>query len=149
MPTIVRRRRLLCPESGEPVAQRRVARRRASRSRAAVRELIGRRRRRGLLERPSDPEHGDSATTVALRLAPVLRRPPRDGAELATIAQLGDLVQRVDVAGPGFLNLTVGPAWYEEALAEILGAGDRFGSGSAAEPSGSRSSLSRRTRPGP
>ena len=47
--------------------------------------------------------------------------------------QLGDLVERVDVAGPGFLNLTVGRAWYEEALAEILGAGDRFGSGSAAE----------------
>ncbi len=100
----------------------------------AVRELSGNGAADVVLERPSDPEHGDFATTVALRLAPVLRRPPQEvAAELATRAELGDLVERVDVAGPGFLNLTVGRAWYEEALAEILGAGDRFGSGSAAE----------------
>ena len=99
---------------------------------AAARELTEDGAPEVSLERPSDPEHGDFATTVALRLAPVLRRPPRDvAAELASLAELGDLVQRLDVAGPGFLNLTVGPAWYGEALAEILAAEEGFGAGSA------------------
>jgi arginyl-tRNA synthetase len=87
------------------------------------------------LERPSDPDHGDFATTVALRLAPTLRRPPREVAqELAGRAGLSELVETIEVAGPGFLNLRVAPAWYREALAEILEAGDRYGSGSAARP---------------
>jgi arginyl-tRNA synthetase len=102
---------------------------------AAARELAADGVPEVVLERPSDPGHGDFATTVALRLAPVLRRPPRDvAADLASSAQLGDLVERVEVAGPGFLNLTVGPAWYGEALAEIVAAGERFGAGSAVRP---------------
>jgi arginyl-tRNA synthetase len=84
------------------------------------------------LERPSDPGHGDYATTVALRLAPGLRRSPRDVAEdIASRASLGHLVDSVEIAGPGFLNLRVGAAWYREALAEMLEAGERFGAGSA------------------
>ena len=86
------------------------------------------------LERPSDPEHGDYATTVALRLAPLLGRPPRQIAEeVAERVVLGDLVERIDIAGPGFLNLTVSQAWYGQALAEMLAASD-YGAGSASPP---------------
>ena len=85
------------------------------------------------LERPSSAEHGDYATNAALRLAPERKRSPREIAdELAAQAEALDVVERAEVAGPGFVNLWLGPAWFGEALAEILAAGDDYGSGSAA-----------------
>ena len=84
------------------------------------------------LERPSDPDHGDFASAVAMRLAPVLRRAPREvAADLVERADFAGLVERAEVAGPGFLNLRVAPAWYEAALAELLEAGDRYGAASS------------------
>ena len=60
------------------------------------------------LERPADPAHGDYATNVAMRLAGVRRRAPREIAEelAATRVELPE-VERAEVAGPGFLNLFV------------------------------------------
>ena len=84
------------------------------------------------LERPANPEHGDFATNAALQLAPDRKRPPREVAEeLAAQASGLELVERAEVAGPGFVNLWVAPAWYDEALAEILEAGGGFGGGFA------------------
>ncbi len=87
------------------------------------------------LERPSDPTHGDYATNVALRLAGRLGRAPRDVAEelAATAAGLA-AVERAEVAGPGFVNLTLEDAWFRETLATVLADGDRFGGGSASVP---------------
>ena len=85
------------------------------------------------LERPSDPAHGDYATNAALRLAPARKRAPRELAgELAAAAAGIAGVERAEVAGPGFLNLWLEPAWYGDALAEMLAAGDGYGGGSAA-----------------
>jgi arginyl-tRNA synthetase len=87
------------------------------------------------LERPGNPEHGDYATNVALKLAGARRRPPLEIAEelrQAAVALPG--VEDAAVAAPGFLNLRMAPAWYGEALGEILAAGDAYGGGSAAEP---------------
>jgi arginyl-tRNA synthetase len=82
------------------------------------------------LERPSRSEHGDYATNVAMRLGPQNGRPPRELAEqLASAATQLDVVERAEVAGPGFLNLFLKPAWYAEALGEILEAGERYGGG--------------------
>jgi arginyl-tRNA synthetase len=87
------------------------------------------------LDRPNDPVHGDYATNVAMQLAPVQRRSPRElGDELAAAAAGLDEVERAEVAGPGFVNLWLTPAWFGEALAEILAAGDGYGEGSAAKP---------------
>ena len=87
------------------------------------------------LERPNDPSHGDYATNVAMRLAPVQRRSPRElGEELATAAARLDEVERAEVAGPGFVNFWLTPAWFGEALGEILAAGSGYGGGSAASP---------------
>lgn len=84
------------------------------------------------LERPSDPAHGDVATNVALQLAPSRGVKPRDLAgELKVKAEKIDGVERAEVAGPGFLNLFLAPAWYGEALAEMLAAGSDFGAGEA------------------
>jgi arginyl-tRNA synthetase len=102
---------------------------------SAVKELTGNGTAEVVLERPSDPAHGDFATNVALRLAPILRRTPREVAEdLASRAVFGDLVDTVEVAGPGFLNLHVGASWFREALAEMLAAGDRYGAGAPERP---------------
>jgi arginyl-tRNA synthetase len=84
------------------------------------------------LERPSSAEHGDYATNAALRLAPSRNRGPREIAEeLVTAAAELESVERAEVAGPGFVNLWLAPAWFGAALAEILEAGDRYGGGSA------------------
>ncbi len=87
------------------------------------------------LERPADPSHGDYATNVALRLAGARKQPPRAIAE-ELVAQVLELpgVARAEVAGPGFVNLSLDPSWFGGALAEILAAGDRYGAGSAETP---------------
>src|ERR687887_1898224 len=82
------------------------------------------------LDRPNDPQHGDFATNVAMQLAPVRKRPPRDlGEELASAALELDEVERAEVAGPGFVNFWLAPSWYGETLAELLQAGRDYGGG--------------------
>jgi arginyl-tRNA synthetase len=84
------------------------------------------------LERPAKAEHGDYATNVALQAAPRAGRPPRELAqELGGRAAELDAVERTEVAGPGFLNLFLAPAWFGEALAAILEAGREYGAGFA------------------
>lgn len=87
------------------------------------------------LERPSDPAHGDYATSIALKLAAVEKRPPRTIAErIAREAVEAGLVESAEVAGPGFVNLRVSDAWLAAAAHEVATAGRSFGSGSAARP---------------
>jgi arginyl-tRNA synthetase len=90
---------------------------------------------RPTLERPKQADHGDYATNAALLLAPVVKAPPREvaerlGGELRD--RLGDALERVEVAGPGFLNLFLADAWYVEALDWVLAAGEGFGGAGAA-----------------
>lgn len=80
------------------------------------------------MERPKDPAHGDWASNVALALASRLRRPPRQIAE--ELAQrLGALegVDRIEVAGPGFLNFRLGAGEVGGALRRILRENERYG----------------------
>ena len=90
---------------------------------------------RPTLERPKRAGFGDYATNAGLLLAPVLRAPPRDaagrvGEELA--AQLGPALDRVEIAGPGFLNLFLSDDWHAAAAAHVLEAGAGWGGGTAA-----------------
>jgi arginyl-tRNA synthetase len=111
-----------------PAALRRVA----APIEAAVSELTGNGAFEVVLERPADPGHGDFATAVAMRLASVLRRPPRDVAqELAERVAGTPDVERAEVAGPGFVNLWLTDAWYADAVSEI---GEDYGAGFAAPP---------------
>ena len=85
------------------------------------------------LERPSDAAHGDYATNVAMRLAGTRKQAPRAIAEeLVERASALPQVERAEIAGPGFVNLWLAPAWYGDALAEMLAAGPDYGGGSAA-----------------
>ena len=76
------------------------------------------------LEKPRQPEHGDVATNVALRLAkPLGMPPPKIGQELAAVLRsdpkLCTLVEQIDVAGPGFVNFRLAPAARAMVLREI------------------------------
>jgi arginyl-tRNA synthetase len=86
------------------------------------------------LERPKQADHGDYATNAALVLAPVLKASPREVAERLSGAlrdTLGEALERVEVAGPGFLNLFLADAWCVDALDWVLAAGDGYGGGGA------------------
>ncbi len=82
------------------------------------------------LERPAKPEHGDYATSAALRNAPAVKLPARQLAEelAERAARLPD-VERAEVAGPGFVNLWLASSWFGEALSEVLEAGASYGGG--------------------
>jgi arginyl-tRNA synthetase len=80
------------------------------------------------VERPKVKEHGDYATSVALQLAKPAGKAPRDVAELlATRLRDTDGVAGVDVAGPGFLNITLDDAAQGELARTIVTAGDDYG----------------------
>jgi len=86
------------------------------------------------LERPADAEHGDYATNVALKLAGLQKRPPREIAdELAARAVAEGIAERAESAGPGFVNLWLPDAWLAGGVRQVVEAGDTFGSASAAE----------------
>ncbi len=74
------------------------------------------------VEIPKDEAFGDAATTVAMALAPVLKKPPRRIAEelLPKIHAAGGPFERIEVAGPGFINFTFKQDYWYRSLGEIL-----------------------------
>ena len=77
---------------------------------------------------PRDPAHGDLSTNAALALAGQARRKPRELAP-AIAAALAELpgVERAEIAGPGFVNLTLGASVWARAVAAAAAAGADFG----------------------
>jgi arginyl-tRNA synthetase len=81
-----------------------------------------------VIERPKNPEHGDYATNVALRLAKPAGRPPREVAELvAAELRTQPGVASVDVAGPGFLNITLAQGILGQIAVQAVTAGAGYG----------------------
>jgi arginyl-tRNA synthetase len=81
-----------------------------------------------LVERPKNRDHGDYATNVALQLAKPAARPPREVAEIVAV-RLRETpgVQAVDIAGPGFLNITLAADAQGELARTIVNAGSDYG----------------------
>src|SRR6187397_10255 len=83
---------------------------------------------RVVVEPPRDPTHGDMATNAAMVLAKDAGKKPRDLAEaIAGKLRADDLIASVDVAGPGFINLTLKPAAWSDALRTVLREGAAYG----------------------
>jgi arginyl-tRNA synthetase len=83
-----------------------------------------------VIERPKNRDHGDWATNVAMQLAGKFGMNPRAFAELlaAELEQVAG-VAKVDIAGPGFINITVSAAAAGEIARVIIEAGDSYGNG--------------------
>ena len=92
------------------------------------------------LDRPPKPELGDYSSNAAMLLAAPLGENPRDvagrlGAELER--ELGGesgSVERIEIAGPGFVNLFLADAWYRQAMAGLAESGERLGVSPVASP---------------
>ena len=83
---------------------------------------------RVVVEPPKDPTHGDMATNAAMVLAKEAKAKPRDLAEkIAERMRADDLVASVDIAGPGFINLTLKVTAWTDALRSVLGEGNAYG----------------------
>ena len=81
-----------------------------------------------MVEPPRDPSHGDMATNAAMVLAKDAGTNPRELAEkIAEKLRADDLITKVDVAGPGFINLTLKPQLWGEELRVVLAAGKDYG----------------------
>lgn len=81
-----------------------------------------------LVERPKNRAHGDYATNVALRLAKAAGRPPREVAGLlATDLAAQPGIAGVDVAGPGFLNITLAEGALGQIAVQAVTAGAAYG----------------------
>lgn len=78
------------------------------------------------VNRPRNPDHGDFSANVAMTAAAALRRsganlPPREvAAHIAGRLSQDGTIAEVDVAGPGFLNLKVAPAWFWDRMADTV-----------------------------
>jgi arginyl-tRNA synthetase len=83
---------------------------------------------RVVVEPPRDPSHGDMATNAAMVLAKEAKLKPRDLADaMAARLRADALVEKVDVAGPGFINLTLKPQAWADALRTVLREGATYG----------------------
>jgi arginyl-tRNA synthetase len=80
------------------------------------------------VEPPRDPSHGDMATNAAMVLAKEAGRKPRELADaIAEKLRADALIEKVDVAGPGFINMTLRPAAWIDALRSAIRLGAQFG----------------------
>jgi arginyl-tRNA synthetase len=81
-----------------------------------------------VLERPKDAQHGDFACNVAMQLARGLKRPPREiAAAIRAHLPHASYLEKVEIAGAGFLNLFVRPAVKQRVVNEVIEAGTRYG----------------------
>lgn len=85
-----------------------------------------------VIERPRDLKHGDYACNVALQLAKVLRAKPRDIAQ-QIVAGLppSDAVEKAEIAGAGFINFFLKPAFKQQVVNRVLAAGAGYGTTAA------------------
>ncbi len=86
------------------------------------------------LDQPKQRDHGDWTTNVAMQVAKTAELKPRDAAaklvEVLT-AERPQHVERVEIAGPGFINLFLAPTWLHDVLRAVVAAGERYGHGDA------------------
>ena len=83
------------------------------------------------IEIPKDTAHGDYASSFAMAGAKALHMAPRQIAQIIAdhLELEGSFFQKVEIAGPGFLNFTLGPRWFGEVLSAVEAQGADYGAG--------------------
>ncbi|MBR5088100.1 MAG: arginine--tRNA ligase [Ruminiclostridium sp.] len=81
------------------------------------------------VEQPADSSHGDFSCNAALASSKVFRRNPRETASMiAETAVLdGTLFDRIEIAGPGFINFFLKPLWFGETVSAVIEQGPEYG----------------------
>ena len=107
---------------------------------AALHDLLPDARPVVALERPKVAAHGDIACNIAMQLAKPARRNPRELAQqiverLQANPAVNELVDAIEIAGPGFINFRLAPAAHQAVLHAIANEGERYGH---AAPSGKK-----------
>ena len=86
------------------------------------------------VERTRDSRHGDFTTNIAMRLAKSIGKNPRElAAQIIEHLPASELVDKVEIAGPGFINFHVSNAAFHQEIARILDDGDNYGRQEAKE----------------
>lgn len=82
-----------------------------------------------VLEKPKDKAHGDYATNIAMQLAKIAKKAPRQIAEqlIAALDQSKASITKVEIAGPGFINFFIDNNYLTRLIPVILAAGDDYG----------------------
>ena len=80
-----------------------------------------------IIERSKDKTHGDYATTVAMQMAKILHKSPRDIASLIVEKMNCDIVDKIEIAGPGFINFFMKADSLSQIIKVIIDKGDKYG----------------------
>ncbi len=82
-----------------------------------------------MLEAPRHKENGDYATNIAMQLTKIAKQPPRAIADaiVANVDTERASIEKIDVAGPGFINITLKKAYLQEVVKTVLAQGERYG----------------------
>lgn len=85
------------------------------------------------LETPRNKENGDYATNIAMQLTKLAKKPPRAIAEaiLENLDQKGSNIEKVEIAGPGFMNITLRKDYLAEVVTTVLQQGKEYGRSNA------------------
>jgi len=88
-----------------------------------------------LLETPKDKNHGDYATNIAMKLAKIAKKAPRQIAQtiVETIDQEKARIQSIDIAGPGFINFFLDKSYLTALIPEILQSQEEYGASNAGD----------------
>ena len=82
----------------------------------------------GTVERTRDPDHGDFASNIAMRLAKAAGRKPRElAAEIVAGVGDHDAIEKIDIAGPGFINFYLSADAYHAEVRSMLDSGNDYG----------------------
>lgn len=81
------------------------------------------------VERPADVSHGDFSCNAAMASAKALRNNPRAIGQMIADAAVfdGTVFEKIEVAGPGFLNFFISPLWFNETVGEVISSGSDYG----------------------
>ncbi|MFC4410705.1 arginine--tRNA ligase [Chungangia koreensis] len=82
-----------------------------------------------LLETPKNKENGDYATNLAMQLTKIAKKPPRAIAEaiVANLDKTNTAIETVDIAGPGFINITLNTDYLADVVKAVLDQGENYG----------------------
>ncbi len=82
-----------------------------------------------VFETPKNPDHGDLSTNIAMRLSKQLQKNPRQVAEeiVAKLENQSPLIDNINIAGPGFINIKFTPKFYAEVISKLHAKGENIG----------------------